>query len=211
MIVQQDTRMKSIRWTEFLAFLITAVLIALAARTKRQTHSEIAALRTVQDSLRRLNVMILHDRDYLFRWARVSRPRTEIVLEGTTLDDRPMSLDFAANSAPLILYSINPDCSACFENAAYLSDIATRKPCGVAVVGVLVANGARFADAQRPDVHFPVLKNASGNAWDVLPLASSPTTVLLGDHGQLEGWWPGVLSPTDKASIETQLIKSCTT
>jgi hypothetical protein len=202
--------MNRARSSELFLALSAAGILALAWHVKRQGRERERQLMSTRDSLSRVSSLQAHDLQYLHRWMRAARIDSSVTLEGATFDQKRTVVRLADLKAPLVLYSINPECSSCFRNLPFINSLAeARSSCSTRVLGVLAADDGSVGRAPDGRLHFQLLSNASGTAWDVLPLVSAPTVIVIAPRGRLGGWWSGELSVVDQADIMRTIASSC--
>lgn len=201
-----------IRWTEWLLAAVAAVALWQLYLKREAIEGLQRELGIVSAELQQMFVhrsSLEHDLHYYKQVALQSELEPYITLEGIDLDSvrfflRPRDLD-----RPLVLYSIDPACPACIANLPFLLELAAKGPCRTQVVGVAVAGWAELEQfRRRHGVVFPVLRQAWGEAWAILPIAGSPMTVVLGPKGSVKGWWAGRLTTEAQNEIR-KLLGSC--
>jgi len=198
---------------------VAAVLISLAAIVlirNRTVESRILAER-VQIAETAVNSEAGRARDFLRQikefkqLARHSRLDTTVRISGLDLDSNQVNVDFGSGRSPLVLYSIDPSCASCLANMPFVDSIAQNfRVCRTSVIGVLTTSRdklSKLESERRPS--FPVLQEASGTAWEVLPLTVSPHLILIGPSGKFGGWWAGELTDSTRAEITASLATAC--
>jgi len=194
--------------------LIAAVIVALGAlwrqssvigtlRRERSAHDQ----QTARTSAR--NEALERDLRYYKRV--VSRASIDVNLTSSRITDAgSLSLNFRQLQRPTVLYSVDTRCVACVANFPILSKLLKELPCSAELLAV-VAGDDTALDSLWPDRPSAVriVRESSGSAWDVLPLAVVPSLVVLGPRGRLFGWWTGSLAPDHQSAIAGALQASC--
>lgn len=134
----------------------------------------------------------------------------EAVLEGTDQYGNSHRIAAAEVSAPMLLYSIDPDCPACIQTLPAIRSFAHSQSC-VSTIGVAVDKLPQVPEfLESRDVDFPVLLEASGSLWTLLDLTTSPTVALIGPAGRLHWISRGTLSgPSAGRSLESEIDAVC--
>jgi hypothetical protein len=198
-----------------IAVLALASVVAFFVQRERIANytSALRATRNQADSLRSLLQFSEQDSRHLRRMlVKTGFSRVNAELHGFDLDSRPLQLKFGGRTAPLILYSIDPNCIVCRNNIPFIKELADEAICGSEVVGVTVG-GFDKVNGLRSDfnLNFPVLNQASGSAWDLFPLRAVPVTILILPRDQVPEWWIGDVSDQKKTQIRRTLRESCST
>lgn len=204
-----------LRWSEIFFFAVTVLALLLLLRTHRAERSARGTsvlLLSRYDSLSRREAELERDLRHYRRIARRSTLNPSITLEGRTLKSGSWQTRLSQRTAPLLIYSIDPFCAACLGNLSFVNTVHKEGPCGTTVLGLGVNNFSGLESLARDSaLAFPILREASGEAWELLPLTASPTTVVIGQRGVVHGWWIGLLSEHSRNEILALLRQKCET
>lgn len=200
-------------WVEFL-FLALALLalsqIYALNRTVGELRSASNAASAEIGALAFRRATLEHDLRYYKAVASHSSLHPSVTLKGVDLDSVRMPIRFAHLEVPLVMYSVDPECPACIENLPFIESLHRQGPCGTGVVGVAVDGWQELeAFRQAHRVTIPVLRHASGDVWQIFPIATSPATIVVGPRGAVQGWWVGALTAAAKGEMMSRLHAVC--
>lgn len=202
-----------LRWSEvFLAIVALASLAAVYQQHRLAKHLR-AELSSAIGDREALAARTLRDESDLSLYRGVlrrSQLSSSVSIEGEDLDSKRIRVRLGSSNAPIILYSIDPDCPACLATLPFINELAIEGPCNVRVLGIGVNGWSRLDSLSRShELRFPILRSSGGEAWELFPIAASPSTVLIMPNGRLHGWWLGAIEREERVSIKKMLSTSC--
>jgi hypothetical protein len=149
------------------------------------------------------------DLSFLRLLAKNSHFDSAVALSGESDNGLSIRLALGRLDYPLILYSIDYRCNSCLANIPFLNDLSRLRPCGAQVEGVLLSAVSDTAPTGAPRPDFRLIRNSSGAALTVLPLATPSSAVLLGKGGRYVGYWRGVLDSSAQEAIQDSVERMC--
>lgn len=133
----------------------------------------------------------------------------EITLRGIGRDGDSSFFNPRQEAGRTLLYSIVPNCASCWDAIPFLNTLNASEACDVRVLAIVVGDAATFNRADEGRTGFDVLLGASGQLWYALPLDIPSSAALIGQHGRLEGLWPGSPAGLPTGEILGRLEPKC--
>nr|WP_164981586.1 TlpA disulfide reductase family protein [Silvibacterium dinghuense] len=125
---------------------------------------------------------------------------SSIAMEDAT--GKPVTLEFADDKRPTVLYVLSPQCGWCKRNEENMKALYSAEGDRYRFVGVSIAsqNLARYVSDKREP--FPVYLLKSKDEMDQLHVLGTPETIVVGPDAKVMRAWQGVYIQQNQAEVE---------
>lgn len=122
-------------------------------------------------------------------------------LEVRDLKGEKVSLSYASDARPTVIYVFTPECTWCARNLNNLKAVLAASQQSYRIVGLsLDPNVASYLKESGLD--FPVYTNPTREMVAAYGLGSTPSTVVVSPDGRLMKFWRGAYASSNKKEVE---------
>jgi hypothetical protein len=111
-------------------------------------------------------------------------------------------ITYSDSPAPTVFYVFSPSCGWCERNTKNINAITSLRKNSFRFIGLALSDQglAGYTDSHHLD--FPIYKNVSPESIEMLGLASTPQTIVIGSDGKVLKNWVGAFTARVQPEIE---------
>jgi len=122
-------------------------------------------------------------------------------LDVRNLQGEKVSLSFASDQRPTVIYVFTPECTWCARNLNNLKAIVAASQQSYRIVGLsLDPNVSSYL--KDTGLEFPVYTSPSREMVAAYGFGSTPSTIVVSPEGKLMKFWRGAYASTNKKEVE---------
>lgn len=123
---------------------------------------------------------------------------------GVDLGNRPVQIDYANHRGKTLFLVLSPACQYCSENWPFWRELLAGQASGVVLADT--SGGVTQDYFRQHGIEAPQgVIRLDSHMKEVYDLHLTPTTIVIGDGGRIEGVWLGLLTKGRVASIKKAL------